>query len=148
MEVLRRIMQFLDLQTVLVGVVIMLLVLWLRDMRHGLNMPPGPLQWPILGSLPSLALFGSKDPLAYLKTLGDKYGGIFSVKLGDHFAIFISDYNIMKEALMKQGSCFSHRPSMAMERAVQCNKPGRLRHGLLGKHNEILFKHCHVFVLS
>ncbi|ELT98148.1 hypothetical protein CAPTEDRAFT_120179, partial [Capitella teleta] len=117
-------MQFLDLQTVLVGVVIMLLVLWLRDMRHGLNMPPGPLQWPILGSLPSLALFGSKDPLAYLKTLGDKYGGIFSVKLGDHFAVFISDYNIIKEALMKQGSCFSHRPSIAMERAFRGSKPG------------------------
>ncbi|ELT89059.1 hypothetical protein CAPTEDRAFT_127844 [Capitella teleta] len=87
-------------------------------------MPPGPLQWPILGSLPSLALFGSKDPLAYLKTLGDKYGGIFSVKLGDHFAIFISDYNIMKEALMKQGSCFSHRPSTALDRAIGYDEPG------------------------
>uniref|UniRef100_X2B6P7 Cytochrome P450 n=1 Tax=Capitella teleta TaxID=283909 RepID=X2B6P7_CAPTE len=56
--------------------------------------------------------------------MGDKYGGIFSVKLGDHFAIFISDYNIMKEALMKQGSCFSHRPSTALDRAIGYDEPG------------------------
>lgn len=102
----------LNLQTLLVGVVILLLLLWLRDFRHGLNMPPGPMQWPIVGSLPSLVLFGGKDPVPYLIELGQKYGGLFTMKLGDHFAIYISDFDIMKEALVKQVNCFSDRPSM------------------------------------
>ncbi|ELU05557.1 hypothetical protein CAPTEDRAFT_164179 [Capitella teleta] len=107
----------------------MLLVLWLKDARHGLNMPPGPLQWPVVGSLPSFALIGGKNPLAYLKSLGDKYGGIFSMKLGDHFAVFISDYHIIKEALVKQGSCFSTRPPTAMDAAIRGSS--QTRHGVV-----------------
>lgn len=82
-------------------------------------MPPGPMQWPIVGSLPSLALFGRKDPVAYMKKMGDEYGGLYSLKLGDYFAVVITDYSIMKEALVKQGDVFSARPMMELIKVLQ-----------------------------
>jgi hypothetical protein len=113
------VLDYLTLQSVLVGLVVLLLVLWLRDLKHGLHMPPGPMQWPVVGSLPSVALFGSKDFLGYLKSLGKKHGGLFTLKLGDYQTVFITDYEVMKECLVKQGSVFSVRPEMEMSRALR-----------------------------
>ena len=109
----------LGLQSVLVGLVVLLQVLWLRDLKHGLHMPPGPMQWPVVGSLPSVALFGGKDFLGYLKSLGKKHGGLFTLKLGDYHTVFITDYSIMKEALVEQGDVFSNRPTMEMLRTTR-----------------------------
>jgi hypothetical protein len=109
-------LSILDVQSLLVGLVVVLLVLWLRDLKHGLHMPPGPMQWPVVGSLPSVALFGSKDFLGYLKSLGKKHGRLFTLKLGDRVAVFITDYGVMKNALVKQGDVFSVRPALEMTR--------------------------------
>jgi hypothetical protein len=86
------------------------------------------MQWPVVGSLPSVALFGSKDFFSYLKSLGKKHGGLFTLKLGDQAAVFITDYNIMKEALVKQGDVFSNRPTLEMTQAmrfVNCPDTGK-----------------------
>ena len=104
----------LTLQSVLVGMMVVVLLLWLRGLKHGLHMPPGPMQWPIVGSLPSVALFGGKDFLGYLNAIGEKYGGLFTLKLGDKAAVFITDYHVMKDALVTQGDVFSGRPVLEL----------------------------------
>ena len=72
-------------------------------------MPPGPFQWPFIGCLPQM-IFHSGDILSYLKDQGQKYGGMFSLKMGNYDAVFITDFSIMKEALVNQGDCFNDRP--------------------------------------
>jgi cytochrome P450 len=100
----------LDVQTFLVGFVFLLIAIWLKDRRT--NMPPGPFQWPIFGSLPDMVLRGKTDPIVYLRDLAKEYGGLFTVKFGEKRIVCISDYSIMKEALVKQGDVFSTRPAM------------------------------------
>ena len=72
-------------------------------------MPPGPFQWPYIGCLPQ-TFFHSRDILGYLKDQGQRYGGMFSLKMGNYDAVFITDFTIMKEALVNQGDCFNDRP--------------------------------------
>ena len=83
------------------------------------------MQWPIVGSLPSLAVFGSKDPIGYFKELGNRHGGMFTAKLGDFVTVFITDYEIMKEALVKQGDKFSGRPRTPISSELRPSKDHR-----------------------
>lgn len=102
-----------DLNTgILLVVLSLLLVIWISDVVRSRSMPPGPTQWPLLGCLPQLALYGRKDILSYLKQLAGRYGPIFTLKFGDFRAVFISDYQLLKEAFVKQGDCFSMRPDI------------------------------------
>ncbi|ELT93669.1 hypothetical protein CAPTEDRAFT_122144 [Capitella teleta] len=119
MTILQEIFSWLTIQTILVGTLVLLFVLWVQNFSRCYNMPPGPMQWPIVGNLPSLAMIGKENLLDYFKKLGDKYNGLFTIKMGDHLAVCITDYSIMKEALLKQGACFSDRPSLHMMKVIQ-----------------------------
>jgi hypothetical protein len=98
----------LDDQSMLVGLVVLLLVLWLKNRPK--NLPPGPFQWPVIGSLPDLVLNNASDPLEYFRHNNKKYNGLFTLKLGEKTVVCIGDLEIMKEALTKQGDVFNQRP--------------------------------------
>uniref|UniRef100_A0A2C9U079 Cytochrome P450 n=1 Tax=Manihot esculenta TaxID=3983 RepID=A0A2C9U079_MANES len=77
--------------------------------------PPGLAgAWPVIGHLRLLA--GSQPPHVILGKLADKYGPIFTIKLGVHRAVIVSDWKIAKECFTSNDKAFASRPKgLAME---------------------------------
>ncbi|KAJ9567150.1 hypothetical protein OSB04_003116 [Centaurea solstitialis] len=70
--------------------------------------------WPIIGHLPLLA--GSQAPHKLLASLADKFGPIFTIKLGVHQVLVVSNSDMAKECLATNDRSFAGRPkSMASE---------------------------------
>lgn len=103
-------------QTVLLTVASVFLAL-LTAYRHTLTrtkhgrrrrrLPPGPTNYPIVGILPFL---GREDPGKSVLELSKKYGPVFYGRLGNFDAIFLNDYESVREAFAKSGDAFSDRP--------------------------------------
>lgn len=68
------------------------------------RLPPGPVGLPLLGYLPFLR------PEAHLQfaEMSAKYGGIFSLSLGNQFVVVLSDYRLIREAFRRED--FTGRP--------------------------------------
>ncbi|KAH9510282.1 cytochrome P450 2 sub U member 1 [Bulinus truncatus] len=82
-----------------------LLVIYLRS-RRPKNLPPSPgVALPVVGHLYML----EKNPRKQLKQWADKYGDVFTLKMGSQTAVFINTYEAMKEAFVKKADYFSDR---------------------------------------
>ncbi|KAK9030611.1 hypothetical protein V6N11_032033 [Hibiscus sabdariffa] len=66
--------------------------------------------WPIIGHLRLLG--GPKPPHITLANMADKYGTIFSIKLGVHRALVVSSSEIAKECLTVNDKAFATRPKL------------------------------------
>lgn len=64
--------------------------------RFNNNLPPGPWGIPIFGYLPWL---NPTRPYESLTILARKYGPIYSIQMGKHFAIVMSDPILVRMAL-------------------------------------------------
>lgn len=74
--------------------------------RSGLKkLPPSPPSLPILGNLLQL-----KQPLhSHLHSLSQKYGPIFSLRLGSHFAVVVSSPSAVEECFTKNDIILANR---------------------------------------
>lgn len=70
--------------------------------------PSAPGAWPIIGHLHLLN--SVEPPHLLLAKMADKYGPIFTVNLGVHLALVVSDGNIAKECLTTNDKVFASRP--------------------------------------
>ncbi|MBA0625618.1 hypothetical protein Godav_003400, partial [Gossypium davidsonii] len=66
--------------------------------------------WPIIGHLRLLG--GPQPPHISLGNLADKYGRIFTIKLGVHRALVVSNWEIAKECLTINDKAFATRPKL------------------------------------
>ena len=105
----------LNSTTVLVLVLVTLITYMFLSYRRDKRVPPGPPLLPIVGNLFSLA---STDPLANFARLREKYGDIYSIYVGKELNIVFNGYDVINDALMKQGTLFSRRPENAYAKAV------------------------------
>lgn len=62
------------------------------------NLPPGPWGIPIVGYLPWL---NPTKPYTTLTKLARKYGPIYSIRMGKHFAVIMSDPTLVRMALAR-----------------------------------------------
>ncbi|BAT77804.1 hypothetical protein LR48_Vigan09g020800 [Vigna angularis] len=70
--------------------------------------------WPLIGHLHLLG--GSKPPHVTLGHMADKYGPIFSLRLGAHKTLVVSDWEMAKECFTVNDRTFANRPkSMTFE---------------------------------
>ena len=74
-----------------------------RDRR----LPPGPPTLPVIGNLHQIPTKGSY--FAFTEW-ANKYGGIFSLKLGSGTAIVLTDRRLVKQLIDKKSSIYSNRP--------------------------------------
>ncbi|XP_014673139.1 PREDICTED: cytochrome P450 2C23-like [Priapulus caudatus] len=109
----------------LLAVSVYLLVTYLT--RKPAGSPPGPRGLPVVGSLLHL---GRTNPLAALTELGEKYGPIFSIYFGPRFTVVLNDYELIKEAFLKQGEAFSGRAHAFIIKSLMSDEKGNL-HGIL-----------------
>lgn len=73
-----------------------LAVKWLLDQR---GLPPGPWGLPVLGSLLRLS---PTEPYLSLSRLAERYGPVYSLRLGHVLTVVLSDPRIVREALGKE----------------------------------------------
>ncbi|KAL0438631.1 UNVERIFIED_CONTAM: cytochrome [Sesamum latifolium] len=64
--------------------------------------------WPVIGHLRLLS--GPELPHIILSTMADKYGPIFSIRLGVHTALIVSSWEIAKECFTTNDMIFCDRP--------------------------------------
>ncbi|KAL9447851.1 hypothetical protein AB3S75_015345 [Citrus x aurantiifolia] len=70
--------------------------------------------WPLIGHL---HLLGGREPAhRVLGNLADKYGPIFTIRMGINRALVVSNWEIAKECLTTHDKVFANRPkTLAME---------------------------------
>ncbi|GCB81018.1 hypothetical protein scyTo_0021767 [Scyliorhinus torazame] len=74
---------------------------------HGIvNFPPGPAPLPVIGNLHMLDL---KKLNKSLMELSEKYGTVFSVKLGPRSVVVLTGYETVKDALVNHADAFGER---------------------------------------
>ncbi|XP_071499114.1 cytochrome P450 2U1-like [Diadema antillarum] len=74
-------------------------------LRRQRQLPPGPWGWPGIGHLFSL---GSRPDLTFQK-LSERFGRVFSLKIGTRLVVVISDPDVVREAFLRQGAATSGR---------------------------------------
>ncbi|KAJ6320790.1 hypothetical protein OIU78_016061 [Salix suchowensis] len=88
---------------------------WISKKENRKRAPPEAAgAWPLIGHLHLLG--GSRPPHITLGNLADKYGPIFTVKLGVHRALIVSNSEMAKECLTTNDKAFATRPmALAMD---------------------------------
>lgn len=66
--------------------------------------------WPILGHLPIFN--GTQSPHRVLGALADKYGPIFTIKVGSKYALIINNWEMAKECFTTNDMALSSRPNL------------------------------------
>ncbi|KAL5844998.1 hypothetical protein ACOSQ4_010956 [Xanthoceras sorbifolium] len=75
--------------------------------------------WPFLGHLPLLG--GQQPPHVTLGDMADKYGPIFSIKMGVYRTIVVSNWEMAKECLTTNDKVFANRPKMLIAEVMGYN---------------------------
>ncbi|XP_030512762.2 cytochrome P450 CYP82D47-like [Rhodamnia argentea] len=76
---------------------------------HGeASLPEAGSAWPLMGHLHLLG--GPTPPHIVLANMADKYGPIFTVKIGVHRALIVSNWQIAKQCLTVNDRAFTSRP--------------------------------------
>ncbi|XP_072172647.1 cytochrome P450 2J6-like [Diadema setosum] len=74
------------------------------------RLAPGPIGVPIFGILPYI---DPKNPAIAIREMSRRYGTVFSGNLGDHHAVFLNDYDTIKEAFSRSDDTCNDRPRIA-----------------------------------
>ena len=97
----------------LAGFLLTLLFMQSQGDKKFANLPPkGPREWPVLGSLPSLA--GKELPHVVLANMAREYGPIFSMRMGSFYTVVLNDYALIRQAFAKSSDDFSDRPKLVV----------------------------------
>ncbi|XP_061178421.1 steroid 17-alpha-hydroxylase/17,20 lyase-like isoform X1 [Saccostrea echinata] len=100
-------LSLLNVQTVLVAVVVGLLVYYIRR-RTLYRLPPGPWCIPLIGHFNVYS-----KPLIHRTTLelSKKYGPVFRLSFGPIPFVFLNNYDVVMEAMVKKKADFAGRPA-------------------------------------
>ncbi|XP_071964195.1 cytochrome P450 2U1-like [Antedon mediterranea] len=130
---------YFDWQSALLGIIVFFLVSILYRRRVRSNFPPGPPGWPFVGHLLSL---GSDPPHETITKLARKYDNVMGLQLGVFPVVVLSDYESIREALVKSGDKFSDRPGMVILHYLYHGR------GLVGAYHENAQKEQRRFAMS
>lgn len=96
----------------LVGLLLLILAyfFWFKSKTPGAKFPRSLPSLPLVGSLPFLPRHGHMH--ANFFKLQEKYGPIFSLRMGTTTTVIVGNYQLAREVLIKKGKEFSGRPQM------------------------------------
>ncbi|ODM94784.1 Methyl farnesoate epoxidase [Orchesella cincta] len=78
-----------------------LLVLFVKENFRNKNASPGPLRFPLVGSLIQIAKIHPTQPYVAFTKMKEKYGDVISIKLGSVDAVVFNSCDVMEEYLTK-----------------------------------------------
>lgn len=93
------------------------LFIWKRQRFH--EVPQASGAWPILGHLHLLS--GSELPHKLLGAMADKYGPIFTFRIGVHRAVVVSSWEVAKECYTTNDRAFASRPLTTTAKIMSYN---------------------------
>ncbi|XP_002731729.2 cytochrome P450 1B1-like [Saccoglossus kowalevskii] len=97
-----------NLQCVLALITVLLVVILTRIMRTtSIRGMPGPIGWPVVGSLFSLGDL----PCLTLTNMAKQYGDVFQIQLGNTNVVILNGAEAIREALFKKAAVFAGRPN-------------------------------------
>ncbi|KAM7337511.1 hypothetical protein ACRRTK_003630 [Alexandromys fortis] len=113
MASLHGLLTFLSATELLLAITTFCLGFWVvRAIRtsvlKGLNSPPGPWGWPIIGHILTLG----KNPHLSLTKLSKQYGDVLQICIGSTPVVVLSGLDTIRQALVKQGDDFKGRPDL------------------------------------
>uniref|UniRef100_A0A8C4XHS6 Uncharacterized protein n=1 Tax=Erpetoichthys calabaricus TaxID=27687 RepID=A0A8C4XHS6_ERPCA len=111
----------LDTRSAIIFIVLLLLVSDYLKHRDGKNFPPGPFWVPFVGDLFSMT---SDQPHLYMVKLTEKYGDVYSLRLGGSKFVIVNGCKLAKEALLTQGYALTGRPQLAISDRIYYKKTG------------------------
>ncbi|KAM9384581.1 cytochrome P450 2J6-like [Pholidichthys leucotaenia] len=79
--------------------------------RQPAGFPPGPWGLPIVGNLFSLDYSRAHENMIQLS---EKYGNVFSLRMGQRWNVVLNGIEILKEALVTQGGIVEERPRLPL----------------------------------
>ncbi|XP_043567266.1 cytochrome P450 2K1-like isoform X1 [Chiloscyllium plagiosum] len=126
---------------VLLGALTIILLLYFNSGLKNpgvVNFPPGPPPLPVIGNLHMLDL---KKLNKSLMKLSEKYGEVFSIKLGPTTAVVLTGYEAVREALVNNADEFGERAHIPIFEALTKG------HGIVFAHGES-WKQMRRFTLS
>jgi len=93
----------------------------LKRSRVGLakTVPIAPGAWPVIGHLPLLG--GTQPPHLTLGAMAEKYGSLFTIKLGLHPALVVSSWDMAKECFTTNDLALSSRPNLVAAKHMGYN---------------------------
>ncbi|XP_060696539.1 cytochrome P450 2K6-like [Hemiscyllium ocellatum] len=115
---------------VLLGALTIILLLYFNSGLKNpgvINFPPGPPSLPVIGNLHMLDL---KKLNKSLMKLSEKYGEVFSIKLGPTTAVVLTGYEAVKDALVNNADEFGERARIPIFEALSKG------HGIVFAHGE------------
>ena len=74
-------------------------------MRSALNLPPGPVPWPIVGHIPQFR----RDPLSFVSGAQRAYGPVTTIHLGNRPIVLLSDPRFVRYILIEHPQNFTSR---------------------------------------
>ncbi|KAG2461424.1 cytochrome P450 2J2-like [Polypterus senegalus] len=111
----------LDTRSAIIFIVVLLLVSDYLKHRDGKNFPPSPFWVPFVGDLFSMT---SDEPHVNMSKLTEKYGDIYSLRLGGSKCVIVNGYKLAKEALLTQGYALTGRPQPAIYDRIYYKQTG------------------------
>ncbi|XP_034674166.1 cytochrome P450 CYP82D47-like isoform X1 [Vitis riparia] len=115
-------LQYLNVTTIgVLGILFLSYYLLVRRSRAGKRRiaPEAAGAWPIIGHLHLLG--GSQLPHVTLGTMADKYGPVFTIRLGVHRALVASSWEMAKECLTTNDQVASSRPELLASKHLGYN---------------------------
>ncbi|KAL1023156.1 hypothetical protein UPYG_G00037080 [Umbra pygmaea] len=105
--------QWLDIQGFLLfSVVFLLLADYAKNLQPA-SFPPGPRALPFVGNFFTVDFKKFHNSLT---ELSQKYGDVYSLRMGQTWMVVLNGYQIIKEALITQGESFADRPTPPLTR--------------------------------
>ncbi|KAF9591146.1 hypothetical protein IFM89_002101 [Coptis chinensis] len=93
-----------------------------KGMSKPITLPPGPPGWPLVGNFFQVARSG-KSFFQYVVDMHQKYGPIFTLKMGTRIMIFVCSADLVHEALIEKAQVFASRPAETPTRTIfSCDK--------------------------
>lgn len=87
-----------------------------KMVRWWWRLPPGPIGWPVVGSLFSLPGPRTIPACRKFATLAQKYGPIIFLRMGSRPTLIVSNYKIAEEFFKNNDATFGSRPQFAAGR--------------------------------
>ncbi|XP_074524026.1 cytochrome P450 2J2-like [Halichoeres trimaculatus] len=101
-----------DVRSFLLFCVVFILTTDYIKNRRPASFPPGPWAFPIVGNMFSVDHNKAHESITQL---AQKYGDVYSLRMGQEWLVVLNGSGILKEALVNQGDSLADRPPLPMQ---------------------------------
>uniref|UniRef100_A0A3Q1GWF8 Cytochrome P450 2J2-like n=1 Tax=Acanthochromis polyacanthus TaxID=80966 RepID=A0A3Q1GWF8_9TELE len=104
-----------DFKSLLLFTVVFIIAADFVKNRRPAGFPPGPWAFPIVGNMFSVDQTRTHEALTQL---AEKYGDVYSLRMGQVWMVVLNRFEVLKEALITQGDSLADRPQLPIQQDI------------------------------